>query len=257
MVAYVVNVSCSDTDAALRYSLPVFIAVLPYAALVAGSHLGGLRAPVGGTGRRLVPAGIMGVALALLLGAFWNSLSARVRRASLDGGLVSFPGASARSYAEHNRRILGRETRDTLWAIQARTQTGLGILLWNSAPFHIDYARNRIYTLTALGLYNPGLNLPITGGPEDLRQYLRGHGIRYVIWDYGFLLNEAVARTWRDYSLSPFPAYRRIGVNNLYFIRTLTALAQTSNVMYDMNGTVLLDLEATPGESKPPDRPHS
>ena len=257
MAGYVVNVNCSDTDAALRYSLPVFIAVLPYAALVVGSRLGDLHSPGAGTGRRRVPAGIMGVALALLLAAFWDSLSTRARRASLDGSLVPFPGASARSYAEYNRRILGRDARDTMRAIQARTEGGLGILVWNLAPFHVDFARNRIYTLTALGLYNPGLSLPITGGPEDLRAYLRGHGIRYVIWEYGFFTSESVARAWREYSVSSFPAYRKIGVNNLYFIRTLAALAQTSRVSYDMNGTVLLDLEATRGESGSPDPPPS
>ena len=245
IISYLFNVHFFDPDTSLRYSLPVFIAVLPYAALILGSYFGVFQKTLSSHESKIkisqfIFTTILCVSFVVLFILFWNTLLGRATNAYSNRSLISFPAAKDRNYIEYNKRALSNDTRNLVRGIQDKTDKGQAILAWISVPFHIDYTRNKIYTLTALGLFNPGLNMPLTGNPEDLRAYLKNKGVRYVMWEWKLFIN--VENIWRAYLISPYPVYRKIAENNLYFIKTLLALGQISKIIYNNNGTVLFDL---------------
>ncbi len=185
---------------------------------------------------------ILSVSFVLLFILFWNALLGRATNAYCNKTLLPFTFVNDSKYVEYNKQAFSNDTRDLVRGIQDKTDKGQSILVWISAPFQIDYTRNKIYTLTSLGLINPGLNIPITGNPDDLREYLQDTGVRYVMWQYNFTNSISLQSAWSNYLVSPFPVYRKVAENNLYFAKLLLALAKRSNIIFIKNGFVLFDL---------------
>ena len=59
-------------------------------------------------------------------------------------------------------------------------------MVWFDAPYHLDFARNRIFTVATPSQINPnaGRQDRFAGGGEQLRDYLKNYGVRYVLWGY-------------------------------------------------------------------------
>lgn len=234
-----------DAQMAVRYAIPMLIAVVPAALIVLGSHapLEGLLSPSRENSRRgLAVLGIALIGASLFATyAFSDTLLKRIKRAHSQRTLLSFPLKDA----EVSFGSVAMSDRGKEWArgAQATTEEGTAILAWMSAPFQLDFARNRIFVVMEPGLINPWLALPQGADPAALREYLGRLGIRYVMFeDKGpGITTDAVLQSHRR---SPRALYRRLGERNFDFRRALQSLAIESRVLIHNDGMVLFDLQA-------------
>lgn len=247
IVSYFLNTLFFHPETALRYSCPAFIASLPLAALLLGSLLGVFKHNATDSMqniniKRLIITSTLIILHLLLLVVFSNSLLERVSRAYYKRTTISFPLVDNPAYIKYNTYALSDEARKLVQGIQDITKHEQIILAWISKPFHLDFARNKIYTVSELGLFNPGLDIPRTENPEDIRAYLKKQGVRYVLWEFvgeGMKSNQQLKARLH----SPFSTYQKIAEYNMYFRGMLLSIAKASNILYDKDGIVLFDLE--------------
>jgi hypothetical protein len=233
-----------DINTSVRYSCPVFIAVLPLAFLLLGKNL--LFHSNSQDSKTKITLTVFGlrsvlvVLLVILIGCFWDVTKERINRGYHKRTAISFPIEDP-NYLQYNKSALSKEVRDLVRSIQDKTDNGQTILAGISIPFHFDFSRNTIYYVHELGLFNPGLDIPNTGNPEDIRKSLKDKGIRYIIvadkgtWMKGF------QKVDKDF-ISLYPVYKKIAENALYFRKMLIQLATMSNILYTEKGITLVDI---------------
>jgi hypothetical protein len=242
-----------DAETALRFSCPVFIATLPYAVLVLGSHFGVFHPDTQGNKSltKAIQFGMTSVLIILhiiLIGLFWDNLRNRVYLAYDYRTNVSFLLArgtpSIYQYNQYNQYALSNEATDLMRSIQSQTEKGQAILTWIEMPYHLDFTRNRIYTFDDYGGLNPRfwLNISFTNNLEDIRKYLNKMGIRYIMLEYNTMMMFSDEEV-RQFLKSPVPLYRNASVYYSYFREMMFALAKKSNIIYNSYGIVLIDLE--------------
>lgn len=242
-----------DAESTLRFTCPVFIGTLPYSILILGSHLGLFHPDmrVNKPHPKAIQIGMTSmviVLLIILIGFFWDNLQDRVRLAYYNRINLSFllarDSLSIDQYNRYNKYALSNKARDLMRSIQSNTEKGQAIFTWVDIPHHLDFTRNRIYTYTDSGIYNPRLwlNISFTNDPEDIRKYLKDMGIRYIMWQYNSKTmpsEESVRRSL----MSTLPFYRKGVLYIVYFRKMIFALAEKSNVIYNSHGIILIDLE--------------
>lgn len=119
---------------------------------------------------------------------------------------------------------------------------GQGIFVYVSTPFAFDFSRNRVINADEPGPVSPPPGLPFFQGADSLAEYLRGQGLRYVVYEdsrtalveclrlSGIELNdEQLWQPWKPY---------------LYdFMANLDRLRHSRPVLLDKDGVFLIDLE--------------
>jgi hypothetical protein len=91
------------------------------------------------------------------------------------------------------------------------------------------------------GLGNPWLNMPLAGTEEEMVQYLRNQGVRYILWKYRGI----GVKNPGDYKAmlsAHFPIYRLIGQRSSFMQDRLTSIVSGKKYIYNHNGVVLYDL---------------
>jgi hypothetical protein len=134
--------------------------------------------------------------------------------------------------------------------MQALVPDGASIAVLLDEPFHLDYARHRIFNLDLPATVAPPPGLPSFTTPEHWRAYLRGQGIRYLAYvsgqQSGWLYRRS-AWVWRIYYDDEL--FRFIAAHIVDALDTFDELAKTSRVLFRQGGMTLLDLgEAVPEE---------
>jgi len=120
-------------------------------------------------------------------------------------------------------------------------------------PYHLDYARNRIYNLDLPGFAGPGAGLPSFTSLENWRAYFASHGIRYIAFVHEHSSNWLYRRAgwvWRMYADDEL--FRLIAARMVDTIDTFHELAK-AKTLYEHDGLVAFDL-GEPTAAVEPDR---
>ncbi len=239
IVSYFFNALYTNPQSAVRYSCPVLIAALPFAWLAASTNVPDPERPEklnGGYGSKMT---IMIFLSTLIVFLFFSNFISRVERAFYRHTTLSFPVTD--SYMERIRYTTSPEAMKLMREIQFRTQPEQKILAWVDMPGNLDFSRNEIYAVGAQGLRNPWVDMPLNGNISDMIQYLKGMGIRYIIFEYSDIYGRVdIYRNW----IASEPKTRfKTGVKALYFRKMLALMMKEGGYLYNANGIVLLDLQ--------------
>lgn len=238
IISYLFYGLVSPPESAVRYFCPVLIATLPFAWLVASMWVSNSLHAAKSLNQPGMKATIILALPLLVVILFWNNFVERIERAYYQHMTISFPVWDG--YIEYNRYAISLDARQTIREIQNKTQPEQKILAWISMPMHLDFSRNEIYTIMSSSLLNPWLDIPFSGNANDMVHYLKGQGIRYIMWqEHGGNLGD----TYRRWMNSPFVGYRRTAERGLYFRKMLASIMDGESVLYNANGIVLFDLE--------------
>ncbi len=219
-------------ETALRYIGPILVALVPAAIILAGEERAGI--PRQGRSQNMGSmAALMMISLPtfLLLGAFYGPLVKRIEQAVNHGSILSFPAAIAPIYSEFSRFAMSDEAKGEVSELQNLVPEGEILLAWISLPAHLDYRRNPILNIEPAGLGSPAQDFPFDGDAEAHENYLRRHGVRYVLWQHSGIVARSVERLSIEIT-SPFGYVRRDGLNALAFNRMLFDLSQRSNILH-------------------------
>ena len=244
IMSYFITAYFWDPDTHIRYSCSVIIAALPFTVLILGSQFGVFNPIVTGVKHKKVSSqyvmlSTMLLIFIILIGCFGNSVLERINLVHHKRTVLAFP--LPLGYVGFNKTMLNNNTKKDVRIIQNKTEEGQTILAWTSIPFHLDFARNKILTVSEAGLCNPWLDLPLNSKLEDIRKFLNKRGIRYVILEYkGFAIKDEDG--FRSYLRAPFLIYRKIASYNLYFRKMLIVLAKENLIIYNQNGIMIIDI---------------
>lgn len=226
-------------EVAVRYSCPVLIATLPFAWLVASMAVPNSLHPAKLLNQSGMKIAIMLPMPLLIVILFWSNFVERIERAYFQHMTISFPVSDG--YLEYNRYAISSDARQVIREIQYKTQPGQKILVWISLPMHLDFSRNEIYSIMSTSLLNPWLDIPFNGDANDMVQYLKGQGIRYIMWEESGGDLENTYRRWLFYR--KFPVYRRMAQRGLHMRKMLASIMNGGWVLYNTNGMMLFDLQ--------------
>jgi hypothetical protein len=234
VISYLFNGLIFNPELAVRYSCPVLVASFPFALLAAASAL-----PDPARLSEVKPLALLALPVVLVL-LFWNDFLVRIERIHTRHESIAFD--LNEGYLSYNQYVFSAASREAIRALQYRTEPGQRIFAWVSMPMHLDFARNDIYTLREPALVDPWLDVPYTGNAGDLVHYLKGQGVRYVLWEfngYGMPTEDKM----RKMLSFPYQVYRKIGQRSLYLRKVLALLAQGGAAVAQTENYVLLDLQ--------------
>lgn len=97
------------------------------------------------------------------------------------GAELSAQFASLEQQIGQNRTFLDPRLRDAYRTVQNAVPPGETILTMVDASYLLDYERNPMFSINAVGGSSPPPGLPFGKGPQALADYLKGLGIRYVM----------------------------------------------------------------------------
>lgn len=238
--SYLFNGIVFPATLAVRYSCPALIATFPFVLMAV---TGIVSRPAVMAAQAIWPLALRGVSLgvaALVTVLFWDSLTSRIERAATQHQALSFPVND--TYVEYNRFALSPQAGQIIREIQYKLPPGEKILAWISMPYHLDFARNDIYNVMDPGMINPWLDIPMTGNPDDVVGYLKGQGVRYIMWQsagYGMTPREKY-QALQSYT---FVAERKIGLKGQYLTRILDDMMVRGLYVYQAKSILLFDLQ--------------
>ncbi|HEX3757854.1 MAG TPA: hypothetical protein VHW23_04070 [Kofleriaceae bacterium] len=138
-----------------------------------------------------------------------------------------------------------RDERRRYRAMQAAVPASAPLIVMLDDPALLDYRRNPIANLDTPGFASPGDQLPAFRGAEPLRAYLVAEGYRYAAFvrsersRYFFRRGHWLTKLFADEELFEIMAAYTIDA-----IDSFAELATTTDVVYDADGLVVLDLAA-------------
>ena len=209
---------------AIRYACPIVIGGVFASVLMFVRS----RTPPLASSRRWLSAGLA-VGCVALMAAFNETFLERLDTARQWRTLLVY-GASPSDYA-YSRDSLTSEQARYHASLQAKIPSGATALVWTSTPFHFDFARNHLLTLTAPGISSPALRFPAGLTAGDLERYLYNNGVQFVILETGAsrepgLAGLAMMQRFRS------DIFRKIGDFGAYLRESLDRLAARGQVLY-------------------------
>ena len=224
---------------AVRYSCPILIATLPFACMAASRTI-----PISWDASTIIsPPGIKFSAMLMIplivIVPFWGNFTDRVERAYDQHMTLSFPVMD--DYINYSRNAISAKAQHKIREIQYKTAPAQKILAWIPTPMHLDFSRNEIYSVMSSGLSTSWLDMPINNNTEEVVQYLKGQGIRYILWQYNE--NDALEITYRRWMNSPIRGYREAAERGLYLRSMLASIMDGGDFLYRENGMMLFDLK--------------
>lgn len=236
VAAYLINTFPYDVHHAIRYSAPVLIAAAAASVLAIGLIVPRARA-------RLAAAGLAACAAVLLAGATLD----RARRAVEYRTVLAYPAQDLPQFVILATWGLSGEVREWVLRAQATARPGERILALIACPYDLLFVRNPIFAASEFGLSSPWIRVPLDANAEEIRAYLRGYGVRYVIWQVkaGMQTEEML----RERLTHSYPADRRLALNLLSIQGSLGDLSRTGGgLIHFDDGLVVVDLDAAPGK---------
>lgn len=218
----------SDSNHLWRYAFAATLTLVVVFAL----ELGAEKAPL-----RIAPAGSWVLLAALMLQLV-------VQREGLAQRFKTLL-ASIRD-ARHADPTAANQTTQYA-ALQTTAPAGARVAVMLDDAEYLDFRRNRIVHLDTPGYASPAPGLPMFAGPEPLRAYFLGQGIRYVAFVRSERSRAFYRRPfwiWRIHNDAEI--FQLMSAYTLDMIESLAALATTSKVLHDVDGLVMLDLGDAP-----------
>jgi hypothetical protein len=172
--------SIVDDEAALRFSIPFLIAVTPLTLTVNRDVLafskGGKQSGLWQKGFPIATA----IFSMIVIFVFFGYGVQRVLRMARTHTVISFPVSPAAAALE--REALSDKEKSYLRSLQEKVPEGATIWAWVDAPFHLDFARNRIWHFSHDWFIAPW-RLRATNSSE-LKQELLSRNVDYILWQY-------------------------------------------------------------------------
>jgi hypothetical protein len=224
---------------AIRYSCPVLIGGIFIVAF------GFLRARTssGTPTRRWLAAGLAVAALSVLVlfnGTFLRRLDTAMRNRTL---LAFRPDTT---YASYCRDMLTREQAVYHQELQSKIPDGATALVWTATPFHFDFQRNRLLTMSVPGISSPALRFPAGLPPGALEQYFHNNGVQFVVLEkkgYGVVELSDLAQMQRY----PQTIYKKLADFGTYLRLGLDELAARGKIIYSDDRMLIFELGAAKG----------
>jgi len=183
---------------------------------------------------------------------FAGTFRSRIQLAVTNRTLLAFP--LNRDFADYSAYMVSRRAMLYYRSLQSGMEAGTNSLVWVVAPFHLDFSRNRIFTVTEPGLINPTLQFPAGADLNSLRSYLRKWGVRYILIETIGTEVQDVTRL-KPYLSAQHSVYQKLGDYGIYFRTSLLALAERSHVLYSDRRMLLFELDDAgkrPSPGSPP-----
>lgn len=149
-----------------RYIFPIMLPVLLWYLATGLKSASQLQDPSGKIAARIIAAGLSIFVFVNAQSGF-QELGAEVQSLSLA--------------SEPNRSFLPAQLKSAYKIIQEKVPPGEKILTMVDAGYWLDYSRNPMQSINAVGGASPPPGLPFGKGPEALREYLRGLGFKYLL----------------------------------------------------------------------------
>lgn len=204
---------------AFRYAYPIFVP-----ALIAGLTL----APPSYSNR---PERVGAVLLTILtipaMLALWHE-RVSVDLSGFGGNWTSPPAERARAAA--------------IARAQAVVPLGETVLTRLDYPGVLNFQRNRIYNMDWPGSASPDGQILAAGNGPAFSAYLRGHGVRFVIYAYGNEANHSWAR-FGSAVQDPSPWVRRAVISTFATQAQLLSLKASERVVFDDGADFVVELE--------------
>ncbi|MCP4113414.1 MAG: hypothetical protein GY749_49115 [Desulfobacteraceae bacterium] len=155
----------------------------------------------------------------LILVAFSNSLSDRIRQAFNYGSILAFTDlATEPDFLAYNKHVLYGDAKPYINSIQKQVPADAEIVAWISTPFYLNYKRNTIYDAEPAGIASPWAYVP---------------NAEYFIYEYhGFAVRTSkYLNKMQQYY--PGRHERQIAKSCIEFIQLLHNLKQNSDEIYN------------------------
>ena len=236
----------------MRYTCPIFIAVLPATALLLGRCEWPFSAEpkIGAETSRITHLAIaIVICQGIVIAMFWDVFIERIRRARKQRTPLAFPIDDV--YIKHNATVLSGRTEERIRSFQDKTRQGDTILAWMSLPFHLDFTRNKILIVNAGGLSSPSLNLRLDASRQAMLDHFRELDIQYVFRTYGGRPMRSEQELLHYLSI-PLSTYRWEGKNGLYFHYAIQSLTNKDTTIFDDGRNLVLDIRNAVAEEDSP-----
>jgi hypothetical protein len=169
---------------------------------------------------RLFSVGTVTLTLVIVLTPSWYQ---RAKKMTKYHSMVAYRVSDSRY--EYNLEMLTEGVKQKVIKMQELTDPGETILAWLETPFFLDFSRNRVFCVAASGMINSGVEVEkrFSGGGEQLREYFRKYGIRYVIWGHRGTRPEK-------------------GKSLLRLAQSMSELGLASKIIHEDNRNILFDI---------------
>ncbi len=237
---YLINAHMFAFENAVRYSVPVLIAcsvTLPMLLCRLSARRGRANTMTMGIGT------VMVVTVAI----FAKTFSTRMALAVREHRAFVFPVNA--DYLKYCRESFSRAETARAIEIQQKIPSGTKTLVWAATPFHLDFSRNELMTVTDPGLINPALHFPSDLKPEMFALFLQQWGIQYVLIDVrGFGIKDVGNLMWQAESEDSIS--RKLAERGIYLRRVLAAIGAQSEIVHADKRTVVFKLPSVKEISK-------
>jgi hypothetical protein len=235
VAAYVGIPAIVNNEAALRYSIPFLIALVPVAlfAVLPPAHER-QSAALMRSGPALWIAAIQIIFMITLI----RPDAVRLARIVNEHSVISIPVSEQNRAAQ--AQVLSNAGRARIRAAQSAAPAGATIWAWVDAPFNFDLARNRVWTYNMDWAVAPWRLDARTA--DELRDELRGRGVQYIVWQYDSTFIPSVASLKDTLASVQAPEYRIINQAALELSLALKALAAQSDVVWNDGSIMVLAL---------------
>ncbi len=214
----------SDSNHLWRYAFAAAITLLAMFAL-----------EIGADDTRLIPLGR------------WILLSSLLLQLVVQREVVpkQLSAVFANIHAAHAGDPSARAQAQRYASLQAAIPAGENMAVMLDDPGFLDFSRNRIFNLDTPGYASPAPGLPAFAGPDAMRAYLRGLGIRYVAFvrsDRSRYFYRRPFWVWRIFNDAEI--FQTMSAYAIDMIDSFAALSTKVSVLHEEDGLVVLDLGA-------------
>jgi len=207
-----------------RYAAPFLIAVFPAVIVLVAHQPAHCPSPLWRQTRDI----LLPVACVIVILAFSGFWVTRLQQASRFNSVLAFSRLATNSrYIQYNDYAINGPMLVSLEKAQALTPKGETILAWVNAPFHLDFARNRIVDIEPAGAANPWATVPPA---------------RYLLIDYNGYATRS-RKQLMSMATGVGTHERFIGERTIELLRVLEDRFGRSKSLYDDGTIKLLQVE--------------
>jgi hypothetical protein len=232
-VVYLLNAHMFAYENAVRYSVPVLIGCFLFVPMFLCRLV--MTQKRWSKALMLVSAAVMIAAVAV----FARTGSQRMWLAKNEHHSLQFPVNA--DYLNYCQESFSRAEAARAIEIQNKIPPGAKVFVWMATPFHLDFGRNQLMTMTDPGLINPALHFPTGVTPPRFAIFLEQWKAGYVLLDVrGFGIKDVPALA--SQAKSEDAISRKLAERGIYLRQVLAAIGSESDVIHADNRTVLFKL---------------
>jgi len=232
---YLINAHMFAIENAVRYSAPVLIGSFTAMVLCLVRFTRADKATAISRLRYFGATAIMLVAIAV----FAKTFTTRLQIGMKERRAFTFPVNA--DYLAYCRESFSPAEMARAGELQQKVPPGARMLVWAGTPFHLDFARNELMTVTDPGLINPALHFPLGITPEVFTFFLNEWKIQYVLIDIsGFGIKDVGNLMWQAESEDAIN--KKLAERGIYLRRVLAAVGGKGEILFADKRTVVFKM---------------